>query len=134
MRIVVELKRDIEPQIILNHLYKHTNLESTFGIINIALVNGRPRVLTLKQMLSGYIDHRREIIRRRIQFELDRAQKRAHILEGLKIALKFIDQIIKTIKTSKNATDAKHALMKNFELSEIQAQAILEMQLQRLTA
>lgn len=134
MRIVVELKRDIEPQIILNHLYKHTSLETTFGIINLAIVNGRPRVLNLKQILFGYVDHRKEIIRRRTQFELDRALKRAHILEGLKIALKFIDQIIKTIKTSKNVSAAKEALMKNFELSEIQAQAILEMQLQRLTA
>jgi DNA gyrase subunit A len=134
MRIVVELKRDSEPQIILNQLFKHTQLESTFGIIMLALVNNRPLVLSLRQMLDNYIDHRRIVIRRRTQFELDKALKRAHILEGLKIALKFIDRIIKTIKTSKNVEIAKERLMKEFGLSEIQAQAILEMQLQRLTA
>ncbi len=134
MRIVVELKRDVEPQITLNQLFKHTQLENTFGIIMLALVDNRPRVLNLRQMLEYYIAHRKIIIRRRTQFELDKALKRAHILEGLKIALKFIDRIIKTIKTSKNTEDAKHRLMKEFELSEIQSQAILEMQLQRLTA
>ena len=134
MRIVVELKRDAEPQIILNQLYKHTQLETTFGIIALALVDGRPRVLNLKQIMRCYIDHREDIIRRRTQFELDRALKRAHILEGLKIALKHLDRIIKTIRESKNTPEAKKALMKNFELSDVQAQAILEMQLQRLTA
>ncbi len=134
MRIVVELKRDVESQIILNQLFKHTQLESTFGIIMLALVENRPRVLNLRQILDAYIMHRKVIIRRRTQFELDKALKRAHILEGLKIALKFIDQIIKVIKTSKNTENAKERLMKEFELSEIQAQAILEMQLQRLTA
>jgi len=134
MRIVVELKRDTEPQIILNQLFKHTQMEGTFGIIMLALVDNRPRVLTLRQMLEAYITHRKVIIRRRTQFELDKALKRAHILEGLKIALKFIDKIIKTIKTSKNTQDAKERLVEEFGLSEIQAQAILEMQLQRLTA
>jgi len=134
MRIVVELKRDTEPQIILNQLFKHTQLESTFGIIMLALVDNRPRVLNLRQMLDAYIAHRKVIIRRRTQFELDKALKRAHILEGLKIALKFIDRIIKTIKTSKNTEVAKERLMREFDLSEIQSQAILEMQLQRLTA
>ncbi|MBI5145433.1 MAG: DNA gyrase subunit A, partial [Candidatus Omnitrophica bacterium] len=134
MRIVVELKRDTEPQIILNQLFKHTQLETTFGIITLALVENRPRVLNLRQTLDCYIDHRKVVIRRRTQFELDKALKRAHILEGLKIALKFIDRIIKTIKTSKNTEQAKERLMKEFELSEIQSQAILEMQLQRLTA
>ncbi|MDD2751508.1 MAG: DNA gyrase subunit A [Candidatus Omnitrophica bacterium] len=134
MRIVVELKRDVEPQIILNQLFKHTQLETTFGIIMLALVENRPRVLNLRQILDCYIEHRKVIIRRRTQFELDKALKRAHILEGLKIALKFIDRIIKTIKTSKNTEQAKERLMKEFELSEIQSQAILEMQLQRLTA
>ncbi len=134
MRIVVELKRDSEPQIILNQLYKHSQLETTFGIIALALVDGRPRVLNLKQIMRCYVDHRKVIIRRRIQFELDRALKRAHILEGLKIALKYLDRIIKTIRESKNGPEAKKALIKNFELSDIQAQAILEMQLQRLTA
>ncbi|HTZ11324.1 MAG TPA: DNA gyrase subunit A, partial [Candidatus Margulisiibacteriota bacterium] len=134
MRIVVELKRDTEPQIILNQLFKHTQLEATFGIIMLALVNNRPKVLSLRQVLDNYIDHRKIVIRRRTQFELDKALKRAHILEGLKIALKFIDRIIKTIKTSKNTENAKERLMKEFDLSEIQSQAILEMQLQRLTA
>jgi len=134
MRIVVDLKRDIEPQIVLNQLFKHTQLETTFGIIMLALVENRPRVLNLRQIVDCYIEHRKIIIRRRTQFDLDRAQKRAHILEGLKIALKFIDQIIKTIKTSKNTDIARERLMKEFGLSEIQAQAILEMQLQRLTA
>ncbi len=134
MRIVVELKRDIEPQLILNQLFKHTQLEVTFGIIMLALVENRPRVLNLRQVLDCYIEHRKVIIRRRTQFELDKALKRAHILEGLKIALKFIDRIIKVIKTSKSVEVAKVNLMKEFELSEIQSQAILEMQLQRLTA
>ncbi len=134
MRIVVELKRDIESQIILNQLFKHTQLENTFGIIMLALVENRPRVLNLRQVLDCYIEHRKVIIRRRTQFELDKALKRAHILEGLKIALKFIDRIIKAIKTSKSVDIAKERLVKEFDLSEIQAQAILEMQLQRLTA
>jgi DNA gyrase subunit A len=134
MRIVVELKRDSEPQVILNQLFKHTQLETTFGIIMLALVENRPRVLTLRQVLDCYIEHRKVIIRRRTQFELDKALKRAHILEGLKIALKFIDRIIKVIKTSKSVEAAKVNLMKEFDLSELQSQAILEMQLQRLTA
>jgi len=134
MRIVVELKRDTESQIILNQLFKHTQLETTFGIIMLALVDNRPKVLNLRQVLDCYIEHRRVVIRRRTQFELDKALKRAHILEGLKIALKFIDRIIKVIKTSKSVEAAKVNLMKEFELSELQAQAILEMQLQRLTA
>lgn len=133
MRIVIELKRDVEPQIILNQLFKHTQMETTFGIIMLALVDGRPRVLNLKQIIRCYIDHRKQIVRRRTQFELDKALRRAHILEGFKIALKYLDKIIKTIRESKNAAEAKKALIKNFELSEIQAQAILEMQLQRLT-
>ncbi|HOD12866.1 MAG TPA: DNA gyrase subunit A [Candidatus Omnitrophota bacterium] len=134
IRVVIELRRDVEPQIVLNYLYKHTQLETTFGIINLALVNNQPRVLNLKQLMTYYVDHRRVIIRRRTQFDLDRALRRAHILEGLKIAIQYINQIIKTIKASKSTAEAKIALMKEFELSEIQAQAILEMQLQRLTA
>ncbi len=134
IRVVIELRRDVEPQIVLNYLYKHTQLETTFGVINLALVNNSPRVLNLKQILTYFIDHRRIIIRRRTQFDLDRALKRAHILEGLKIALDAIDKIIKTIRESKSTPAAKVALMKKFGLSEIQAQAILEMQLQRLTA
>ena len=134
MRIVVELKRDTESQIVLNQLFKHTQLEGTFGIIMLALVENRPRVLNLRQILDAYIAHRKVIIRRRTQFDLDKALKRAHILEGLKIAIKFIDRIIKVIKTSKSVEVAKVNLIKEFDFSEIQAQAILEMQLQRLTA
>ncbi len=134
MRIVVELKRDAESQIVLNQLYKHTNLGCTFGVIMLALVENRPKVLNLRQVLDCYIEHRKVIIRRRTQFELDKALKRAHILEGLKIALKYIDRIIKAIKTSKNTEAARARLMKEFGLSQLQAQAILEMQLQRLTA
>ncbi|MCM8795772.1 MAG: DNA gyrase subunit A [Candidatus Omnitrophica bacterium] len=134
LRIVIELRRDTEPQIVLNQLFKHTQLEVTFGIINLALVDGRPRILNLKQLITQYILHRKEIIRRRTLFDLEKAKARAHILEGLKIALKFLDRVIKIIKTSKNVGVAKEALMKNFTLTEVQAQAILEMQLQRLTA
>lgn len=134
IRVVIELRRDVEPQIVLNYLYKHTQMETTFGIINLALVNNSPRVLTLKKILTHFVDHRRIVIRRRTQFDLDRALRRAHILEGLKIALDAIDRIIKTIRESKTTPAAKIALMKRFGLSEIQAQAILEMQLQRLTA
>jgi DNA gyrase subunit A len=133
IRIVLDLKRDAEPQIVLNQLFKHTQLEVTFGIINLALVEGRPRVLNLKQIIVQYILHRKEIIRRRTLFDLDKALKRAHILEGLKIALDNIDKVIKVIKTSKNTPEAKERLMKEFGLSDLQAQAILEMQLQRLT-
>ena len=134
IRVVIELRRDVQPQLILNYLYKHTQLETTFGIINLALVNNSPRVLSLRQLLSQYINHRRVVVRRRTQFDLDRALKRAHILEGLRIAVKFIDEIIQLIRSSKSTPEAKVKLMKRFKLSEIQAQAILEMQLQRLTA
>ncbi len=134
MRIVVELKRDVESQIVLNQLFKHTQLETTFGIIMLALIENRPKVLNLRQILDAYVAHRKVIIRRRTQFELDKALKRAHILEGLKIALDHIDAIIKVIKTSKSTDHARERLCKEFKLSEIQAQAILEMQLQRLTA
>lgn len=134
IRIVIEMRRDVEPQIILNSLYKHTQLETTFGIINLALVNNRPKVLNLKEILGHYIDHRRIVVRRRTQFDLDKALKRAHILEGLRIAIDRINEIIKTIRESKSAQSAKINLMDKFGLSEMQAQAILEMQLQRLTA
>lgn len=134
LRVVIDLRRDCEPQIVLNQLFKHTQLEVTFGIINLALVDGRPRILNLKQLMSSYILHRKEVIRRRTVFDLERARYRAHILEGLKIALKFLDRMIKLIKTSKNVVVAKEGLMKEFGLTDVQAQAILEMQLQRLTA
>lgn len=133
IRVVIELRRDVESQIILNHLFKHTQMETTFGIINLALVNNRPRVLNLKQLMVYYIDHRRIVVRRRTQYELDKALRRAHILEGLRIALNSIDEIIKTIRKAASTPEAKVALIKNFGLTEIQAQAILEMQLQKLT-
>lgn len=134
IRVVIELRRDVDPNIVLNYLFKHTQMEVTFGIINLALVNKSPKVLNLKQIMTYYIAHRRVVIRRRTQFDLDKALRRAHILEGFKIAFKHLDEIIKTIRASKTTADAKEALMKKFELSDVQAQAILEMQLQRLAA
>jgi DNA gyrase subunit A len=134
LRVVIDLRRDCEPQIVLNQIFKHTQLEVTFGIINLALVDGRPRVLDLKQLMHYYILHRKEIIRRRTIFDLEKAKQRAHILEGLKIAIKFLDRVIKIIRTSKNVALAKETLMDTFDLTDIQAQSILEMQLQRLTA
>ena len=134
MRIIIDLKRDQNAQVILNQLYKRTQMETTFGVINLALVDGRPKVLNLKEAIELYIKHRQIIVRRRTQFELNKAERRAHILEGLKIAVDQINKIIKTIRESKDPKIAKDKLMKNFELSDIQAQAILEMQLQRLTA
>jgi len=133
MRIVIELRRDQNAQVILNQLYKHTQMQTTFGIIMLALVNNRPEVLSLKQMIIHYINHRKEVIVNRTKFELAKAEDRAHILEGLKIALKNLDRIIAIIKKSKDPKVAKEALIKRFDLSERQAQAILEMQLQRLT-
>jgi DNA gyrase subunit A len=133
VRIVIELRRDVEAQIVLNYLFKHTQLETTFGIINLALVNNRPRVLNLKQLMFYFIDHRRVVVRRRTQFDLDKALRRAHILEGLRIALNSIEEIIATIRKAASSPEAKIALIKKFGLTEIQAQAILEMQLQKLT-
>ena len=134
IRIVIETKRDKPAQVVLNQLYKHTQLSSTFGIIMLAIVNDQPRVLNLRQLIDLYIDHRKEIVTRRTKYLLGRAQDRAHILEGLKIALKQIEKIIKTIRQAKDTQSAKQALIKNFDLSDRQSQAILEMQLQRLTA
>ena len=133
LRVVIEMRRDAQPEVILNQLYKHTQLQTTFGIINLALVDGVPRVLTLKEMLQEFIKHRHEVILRRTRYELDQAEKRAHILEGLKIALDNIDAVIETIKKSRDPETAKNNLMRKFGLSEIQAKAILDMRLQRLT-
>jgi DNA gyrase subunit A len=134
MRAVIEVGRTENPEIILNQLHKHTALRTSFGIIMLALVNNRPKVLNIIEFLDNFISYRKEIIIRRAKFELDKAEKRAHILEGLKIALKYLDRVIKLIRASKNAEDAKTGLMKSFELSEVQAQAILDMRLQQLTA
>ena len=133
MRIVVGLKRDANPHVILNNLFKHTQMQTTFGIISLALVNGIPKILTLKDMMQHFINHRLDVIVRRTKFELDAAEKRAHILEGYIIALDNIDEVIKTIRRSNDAPTAKSRLMKKFKLSEVQAQAILDMRLQRLT-
>jgi DNA gyrase subunit A len=133
MRIVVDLKRDANASVVLNNLYKHTQMQTTFGIIMLALVDGRPQVLQLKDTLNHFIEHRNEVVVRRSKFDLDAAEKRAHILEGYIIALDNIDAIIKLIKASKDTETAKQGLMKKFKLSEIQAQAILDMRLQRLT-
>ena len=133
MRIVIELRRDVNANIVLNQLYKNTQMEDTFGIIMLAIVNGEPRVLNLKEMLVHYLDHQKEIITRRTQFDLSRAEERAHILEGLKIALDNLDEVIKLIRGSKDGQVAKAGLVERFNLSEKQAQAILDMRLQRLT-
>ena len=133
MRIVIGLKRDANPHVIVNNLYKHTQMSVTFGVIMLALVDGIPRILNLKEMMQHFISHRLNVIIRRTKFDLDAAEKRAHILEGYIIALDNIDEIIKLIKKSRDTPTAREGLMKKFKLSEIQATAILEMRLQRLT-
>jgi len=134
LSIVIELKRGAQPKKVLNQLYKYTTLQSTFGINMLALVDGVPRLLPLKRALLEHIEHRRDVITRRTEFELDKARQRAHILEGLRIALGHLDDVIKTIRESKDVDTARAQLMKKFELSEKQAQAILDMQLRRLAA
>ncbi|HET7377701.1 MAG TPA: DNA gyrase subunit A, partial [Anaerolineae bacterium] len=134
MSLIIEIKRGANPKTVLNQLLKYTPLQSTFGVQMLALVDGQPRLLTLKRALQIYIAHRQEIITRRSQFDLDKARARAHILEGLRIALANLDAVIKTIRESPNAEEARSRLMQRFKLSEIQAQAILDMQLRRLAA
>nr|WP_314276468.1 DNA gyrase subunit A [uncultured Peptostreptococcus sp.] len=133
IRVVIELKRDVNANIILNNLYKHSQLEETFSIINLAIVDKTPKVLNLKEYLETYIDHQKDVITRRTEFELKKAQARAHILEGLRIALDNIDRVISIIRGSENGQIAKEKLIAEFDLSDIQAQAILDMRLQRLT-
>lgn len=133
MRIVIELKKDAQPSVVLNQLFKHTQMQNTFGVIMLALVNGRPQTLDLKSMMQHFINHRMNVLIRRTKYELETADKRAHILEGYIIALDNIDAVIATIKKSKDAETAKINLMNKFNLSEIQSKAILEMRLQRLT-
>ena len=133
MRVVYDIKRDANASVVLNNLYKHTALQSSFSINNVALVKGRPMILNLKDMMRYYVEHRYEVITRRTQYELREAEKRAHILAGLLIALDNIDAVIELIRSSKDAEVAKNGLMERFALSEIQAKAILEMRLQRLT-
>jgi DNA gyrase subunit A len=133
MRIVIELKRGELPDVVLNNLYKHTPLQSSFGIIMLAIVGGRPKVLTLLELVESFVEFRREIVRRRTEYELRKAEARYHILEGLKIALDHLDAVIALIRASKTVQEAREGLMSNFGLSQLQAQAILDMQLQRLT-
>lgn len=133
IRMIVEVARNENAQIVLNNLFKFTALRTNFGVNMVALVDGRPQTLNLKQILEHFVTHRREVILRRTRFELDRAERRAHILEGLKIALKFLDKIIRLIRASATVAEAKAGLMKNFQLSDLQAQAILDMRLQQLT-
>ena len=133
VRVVIELKRGEIPLVVLNNLYKHTPLETTFGVIMLALVNNRPEVLNLKQILHHFLDHRREVVVRRTAYELRKAEERAHILEGLKIALDNLDAVIALIRRSQSPDEARAGLMREFGLTEIQASAILDMRLQRLT-
>ena len=134
LRIVVELKKGAIPKIVLNQLFTKTQLQANFGVINIALVNGRPETLNLKQLVKYFVDHRFEVVTRRTQYDLRKAEERAHILRGLIIALNNIDEVIEIIKNSKDIPEAKNALMKRFNLSEIQAQSIVDMKLGRLTS
>ena len=133
MRICIELRRDVNPNIILNQLYKHTQLQDTFGVIMLALVNNEPKIMNLLDMLNYYLAHQEEVVTRRTKYELNKAEERAHILKGLLIALDHIDEVIKIIRGSKNVQIAKEELMKQFELSEVQAQAIVDMRLRALT-
>jgi DNA gyrase subunit A len=133
MRIILELKRDVNPNVVLNLLYKYSQLQDTFSIIMLALVDGQPRILNLKDILVNYLNHQKEIVKRRTIYDLDRAEERAHILEGLRIALDNLDRVIELIRNSENVQTAREGLMKEFKLTEKQAQAILDMRLQRLT-
>ena len=133
MRIVIELKRGEVPEVILNNLYKHTPLQTSFGVIMLAIVGGRPKVLNLLELVETFVEFRREVVRRRTEYELKKAEARYHILEGLKIALDHLDEVIKLIRGSKTPPEAREGLMTSFTLTQIQAQAILDMQLQRLT-
>jgi len=134
IRIVMDLSTNANPEIVLNQLYKHTQMGSTFGVINLALVNGEPKVMDLKELITHFIAHRKDVVTRRTKFELKNAEKRAHILEGLRTALKNLNKVIKTIRGAKDVKVAQKALVKDFDLSREQAKAILEMRLQRLTA
>src|SRR5262245_3764650 len=134
LRVVVELKRGEQAPVILNNLYKLTPMQTTFGVINLAIVNGQPKVLSLIELLRSFIEHRVDVVRRRTQYELKQAEARAHILEGLQKALDHIDAIIKLIRASKTTAEAREGLIREFQFTEVQAKAILEMQLQRLTS
>ena len=134
MRIIIELGHHVNPNIVLNQLYKHTYLQSTFGIILLALVDGVPRTLNLKQCLEHYLDHRRVIVHRRTEYELAEARKRHHLVEGLLKAIDVLDEVITLIRASKNPDEAKKGLVEKFKFTEVQAKAILDMRLAKLTA
>jgi len=134
MRVVIELKNDATPEIVLNQLYKHTRMESTFGIIFLSLVDNQPKLLNLQEMLKCFVDHRREVVRRRTEFDLKKAEERAHILEGITKALDDIDDVVQKIKQSKDVETARNTLMSDYSLTEIQAKAILDMRLQKLSS
>jgi DNA gyrase subunit A len=133
MRIVFELRRDAIPNVTLNRLFKYTQLQTSFGVNNVAIVNGRPQLLSLKSLIKSFVEFRHEVIIRRTKYELEQAEKRAHILEGLLVAIDNLDEIIKLIRESANPQVARDGLMEQYELSEVQAQAILDMRLQKLT-
>jgi DNA gyrase subunit A len=133
MRVVIELRRDVNPSVVLNLLYKHTQLQDTFGAINLALVDNQPKILNLYEMLNYYLIHQKEVITRRTKFDLNKAEERAHILQGLIIALDNIDEVIAIIRGSRTTQDAKNALMERFGLSDAQSQAIVDMRLRALT-
>ncbi|MBV8083070.1 MAG: DNA gyrase subunit A [Candidatus Eremiobacteraeota bacterium] len=134
MRIVIELRREASAQLVLNQLYKHTPLQTSFGVNNVALVDGQPRTLSLREMVVAYVEHRKVVVTRRAQYDLRKAKERAHILEGYRIALEHLDAVIKLIRASQTTEEARTGLMKKFELTEIQANAILDLRLQRLVA
>ena len=133
MRIAIELRRDVNPNIILNQLYKHTQLQDTFGVIMLALVDNQPKVLNLYEMLKYYLMHQEDVVTRRTKYDLNKAEERAHILEGLIIALDNIDRVISIIRGSENVQTARESLMKEFNLTEAQSQAIVDMRLRALT-
>ena len=134
MRLVIELKRDVIPKVVLNKLYKHTPMQTTFGVNVVALVDNVPRTLSLREVIGHYVDHQREIIVRRTKYELRRSEERAHVLEGLLIALENLDEVIALIRGSRNPEAAREGLVERFALTVIQAQAILQLTLSRLTA
>ena len=133
IRVCIELRKDVNPNIVLNHLYKHTQLQDTFGVIMLALVDNQPRILNIHEMLANYLKHQEEVVTRRTRYELNKAEERAHILEGLLIALANIDEVIRIIRNSKNTNEAKEKLIERFSLSDAQAQAIVDMRLRALT-
>jgi DNA gyrase subunit A len=133
VRMVLELKKDADVDLVMGYLYKHTPLQSSFGIIMLAIVGGRPKVLSLLELVASFVEFRREVVRRRTEFELRKAEARRHILEGLKIALDHLDAVIALIRASRNPAEARDGLIAQFGLTTIQSQAILDMQLQRLT-